>query len=156
MEILLSQIMGDGTLISSAAPFCDLGAHEGVFFHRIIPLCSFPADAVDWRKAERVPGRARGFEVHWVSLLIYTGSVCVPWHHHYLFNSTHVLHIKQLQNTWTCMQGIWKCKLAVKLRICSLIQGDIALWCKRSYAHAGDYLAVSALSHFLQQHSSAY
>lgn len=94
--------------------------------------------------------RVSRFEVHWATLLIYTVNACVLWQPHYLFNSEHVLHIKQ-QST-----DMWKCKLAVKLRICSLIQEYIALLCKRSHAYAEDYQTVTMLSNFLQQQHSVY
>lgn len=47
-------------------------------------------------------------------------------------------------------------KLAMKLRICSVIQECIALLSKRSHACAEDHQTVSMLSNFLQLQRSAY
>lgn len=62
-------------------------------------LDSYIADALDWGKAIKALGWVSGFEVHWAVLLIYIVNACVLWQPHYLFNSEHVLHIKQQEST---------------------------------------------------------
>lgn len=108
-------------------------------------LCTFKTNASNWKRlwghlTESLNALSNSVDLHHWCMHACCGN---------LFNSAHVLHITQ--NTWTCKYNIWKCKLAMKLGICSLIQEYIALLSKRSDACAGDDQTVSImLCNFLQ------